>query len=93
MKQTELNNIIDSCLKDVQNLNVLDYDNILEEIKLTKELIKNKEELRPILFKKKEYEIELSKLYFRLNNLLEELRLNELDQSTTNLIISNKTEI
>lgn len=93
MKQTELNNVIDSCLEDVQKLNVLDYDNILEEIKLTKELIKNKEELRPMLFKKKEYETELSKLYFRLNNLLEELRLNELDQNITNLIISNKTEI
>ena len=69
MMQAELNNKIDSCLKDVQKLNILEYDDIVEQIKLTRELIKNKKELKPVLFKKKEYEIELSKLYFRLDYL------------------------
>lgn len=90
--QAELNNKIDSCLKDVQKLNILEYDDIVEQIKLTRELIKNKKELKPVLFKKKEYEIELSKLYFRLDYLLEELRLNELDQHISKLITSNKIE-
>lgn len=92
MMQAELNNKIDSCLKDVQKLNILEYDDIVEQIKLTRELIKNKKELKPVLFKKKEYEIELSKLYFRLDYLLEELRLNELDQHISKLITSNKIE-